>query len=69
MKNNSTRQLIYLSVANNGSLIESVITDVSIAARIVDSIDNLHELSFGDSENISRKLQLAIENTGTETRK
>jgi hypothetical protein len=60
MKNNNTRQLVYLSVANNGSLIESAITDVQIAARIVDGIDNLHDLSFGDLENISRNLQLAI---------
>jgi hypothetical protein len=60
MKNNNTRQLVYLSVANNGSLIESAITDVAIAARIVDGIDQLHELSFTDLENISRNLQLAI---------
>jgi hypothetical protein len=60
MKNNSTRRLVYLSVSGNNNLLESAITDVSIAARIIGGIDNLNDLSFGDLENISRNLQLAI---------
>ncbi len=62
MKNNSTKQLVYLSVStgNKPLLLDQAITDVIIAARIVDGIDHLHELSFGDLENISRNLQLAI---------
>lgn len=62
MKNNSIRQLVYLSVStgNKPLLIDQAITDVSIAARIVDGVENLHELSFTDLENISRNLQLAL---------
>ena len=63
MKNNSTKQLVYLSVSNGSKpplLIDQAITDVTIAARIVDGIDNLTDLSFSDLENISRNLQLAV---------
>ncbi len=62
MKNNNTKQLVFLSVStgNKPLLLDQAITDVSIAARIVDGIDHLHELSFTDLENISRNLQLAV---------
>ena len=62
MKNNSTKQLVYLSVSTSSKplLIDQAITDVQIAASIVDGIDNLHDLSFSDLENISRNLQLAV---------
>jgi hypothetical protein len=44
----------------NAALIESAITDIRIASRIVDNIENLHDLSFSDLSDISRNLQLAV---------
>jgi hypothetical protein len=60
VKNNSTKRLVYLSVSSNDNLLEYIIADVSIAARIADDIDDLSDLSFIDIENISRSLHLAL---------
>ncbi len=60
MKNNSTRKLVYLSVSANNGLLSQAITNLSIAARIVDGIDDLSDLTFNDIENISRSIHLAL---------
>jgi hypothetical protein len=60
MKDNSTKRLVYLSVSINKNLLENIITDVSIAARIIDDIENIEDLSFSDLESVSRNLQLVL---------
>ena len=60
MKDNSTKRLVYLSVSINKNLLESIITDVSIAARIIDDIEKIEDLSFSDLESVSRNLHLVL---------